>query len=207
MAYFFPSFNNADVGYLFLVYESTFDGEVRWLRCVYDDSRIYPLSFTIRAARTTSTRSDSVRQFHLHLAEHMHLNMELGVFDVPEVFLRPSAERGYLDHPDPGCNSLPGQILRTERLIISGRQSRCVGFRAFVDLLGTMGFVPSPLDDCSFSRPDPVNGVLSMIVLHCDDIRIVASADVLSEIDDTFSVAFDDYRRGKYTVSGYAFRI
>ena len=46
-----------------------------------------------------------------------------------------------------------------------------------------------------------------MIVLHCDDIRIVACADVLGEIDDAFSIAFDDYRRGTYTVSGYAFRI
>ena len=178
MALEYPTYSMADIGFMFFVYDYKFSGEHR-VRLVYDGSRQSPQTFTETYAPTV--RADSVRFFHVYLVEFC---LRLGQYDVPQAFLQSEVDCDLFVYPPKGFATRKGQILKMKRMLYGAKQSACLWFKKLDQFLRSLGFVTGPLDPCFFKRFDEVSQTYTLIILHCDDLRVAATESVLQEIHD-----------------------
>jgi hypothetical protein len=175
----FPEYRRSDIGFLFYVYDFKFSGEHR-VRLVFDGSRQSASTFTETYAPTV--RAESVRLFHIVCVEEGY---HIGQYDVPQAFLKADIDHDIFAFPPRGQAAFSGQILKLRRALYGGKQSAYLWFQMMNTFLLELGFRSSPLDACFYRRPD------ALLILYCDDLRIGASADVLSSIHAALLVRFD----------------
>jgi hypothetical protein len=163
----YPEYKKSDIGYLFYVYDFKFSGEHR-VRLVFDGSR--QSQSTYKETYAPTVRAESVRLFHIYcVVEGLHI----GQYDVPQAFLKADIDHDIFVYPPNGQSEFPGQILKLKRALYGGKQSAFLWFTMINNFLLSLGFEPSPLDNCFYRRPDAV------LILYCDDLRIGALPEVL----------------------------
>ena len=175
----FPEYRISDIGFLFYVYDFKFSGEHR-VRLVFDGSRQSASTFTETYAPTV--RAESVRLFHIVCVEEGY---HIGQYDVPQAFLKADIDHDIFAFPPRGQAAFSGQILKLRRALYGDKQSAYLWFQMMNTFLLELGFRSSPLDACFYRRSD------ALLILYCDDLRIGASADVLSSIHAALLVRFD----------------
>jgi hypothetical protein len=174
----YPGYKKSDVGFLFYVYDFKFSGEHR-VRLVFDGSRQSESTFKETYAPTV--RAESVRLFHIFCVEE---GLHIGQYDVPQAFLKADIDHDIFVYPPRGQGEFPGQILKLRRALYGGKQSAFLWFTMMNEFLLSLGFFPSPLDNCFYRRSDAV------LILYCDDLRIGASPSVLSSLHSSLSDKF-----------------
>lgn len=133
-------------------------------------------------------RPESIRFFHLYCVEH---SRHIGQFDVPCAFLQSESDCDIFVYPPEGNSEGPGQILRLRKMLYGAKQSAFLWNKKLDEFLVGIGFVSSALDPCFYKRKEGGSDVFTIIILHCDDLRVGASAAVLKEIHDAL---FDEYK-------------
>jgi hypothetical protein len=175
----YPEYQKTDVGFLFYIYDFKFSGEHR-VRLVFDGSRQSASTFSETYAPTV--RAESVRLFHIVCVEE---GFQIGQFDVPQAFLKADIDHDIFAFPPKGQAAFPGQLLKLRRALYGGKQSAYLWFQMMNEFLVGLGFRSSPLDACFYRRSD------ALLILYCDDLRIGATAEVLSSIHAALFARFD----------------
>ena len=175
----FPTFTKGEIGHLFYVYDYKFSGERR-VRCVYDGREQSPLTYNETYAPTV--RPESIRFFHLYCVEH---GLEIMQWDVPCAFLQSEADCDIFVYPPEGNADRPGQILRLRKMLYGAKQSAYLWNKKLDLFLKGLGFTTSLLDPCFYKRREPGADIFTTIILHCDDLRVGGTRDVVKIIHDS----------------------
>jgi hypothetical protein len=72
----------------------------------------------------------------------------------------------------------------TRKMLYGAKQSAFLWNKKLGGFLVGIGFVSSALDPCFYKRRETGTDIFTIIMLHCDDLRVGASAGVLKEIHD-----------------------
>jgi hypothetical protein len=178
----FPNYKKKDIGDLFYVYDFKFSGEHR-VRLVFDGSR--QSANTYKETYAPTVRAESVRLFHIFCVEE---GLQIGQYDVPQAFLKADIDHDIFVYPPRGQGEFPGQILKLRKALYGGKQSAFLWFTMVNSFLLSLGFEPSPLDNCFYRKSDAV------LILYCDDLRIGATPEVLASLHAALSKkVFCDY--------------
>jgi hypothetical protein len=174
----YPSYLKRDIGHLFYVYDFKFSGEHR-VRLVFDGSRQGASTYSETYAPTA--RQESVRLFHIVAVEESY---GIGQYDVPQAFLKAFIDHDIFAYPPKGQSAFPGQLLKLRKALYGGKQSAYLWFNMMNDFILELGFTPSYLDKCLYRRAD------ALLILYCDDLRIAATDEVLSDLHAAFFAKF-----------------
>jgi hypothetical protein len=174
----YPGYKKSDIGFLFYVYDFKFSGEHR-VRLVFDGSR--QSESTYKETYAPTVRAESVRLFHIFCVEE---GFHIGQYDVPQAFLKAEIDHDIFVYPPRGQGDFPGQILKLRKALYGGKQSAFLWFTMMNSFILSLGFHPSPLDNCFYKRSDAV------LILYCDDLRIGASPEVLASLHASLSEKF-----------------
>ena len=178
----YPEYKRSEIGHMFYIYDYKYSGEHR-VRLVFDGSRQSPNTYSITYAPTV--RAESVRLFHLYAVEYA---WEIQQYDVPQAFLRSDADCTIFVYPPNGQSDFPGQILKLSKMLYGSKQAAALWYNLLNSFLLKLGFIASSMDPCFYRRrcSDTVGATSArsdaIIILHVDDMRVAATADVLKEI-------------------------
>ena len=177
----FPDYKKTDIGHLFFIYDYKFSGEHR-VRLVFDGSRQSDATYNETYAPTV--RPESVRLFHVYAVEYA---WPIQQYDVPQAFLRSDADCDIFVSPPNGFAEFPGQLLKLSKMLYGSKQAAALWYNLINGFLMEIGFVSSTMDPCFYRRP--ITGAAdndacadAIIILHVDDMRVAASASVLTDI-------------------------
>jgi len=138
---------------------------------VFDGSRQNPETYTDTYAPTA--RGESVRLFHIFGVEE---GWEIAQYDVPQAFLKSKIDCDIFVYPPRNFAEFPGQILKLKLSLYGAKQSAALWNKLIDAFLREIGFAPSPMDPCLYTRQD------ALIILFVDDLRVAATPSVLADI-------------------------
>jgi hypothetical protein len=166
----FPEYKIKDIGHCFYVYDYKFSGEHR-VRLVFDGSRQSPSTYDDTYSPTV--RPESIRLFHVFAVE---MGWPIHQFDVPQAFLQSPIDHTIFVYPPRPNVEYHGQLLKLRLALYGAKQSAALFFKLLNGFLLTLGFESSTFDACFYKRHD------ALVIVHVDDMRVTAPADVLHQL-------------------------
>ena len=133
-------------------------------------------------------------------------NLDFGLFQVPQAFQGMGGTVFQGSSPF-GPKFSPDQVLGMERHLYSGQHAPASGYEMLAPFLRSLGFVASPFDRYLYKRTDPESGLLSLLILHYNDFRLVTTPKALKAFDGALKVEFPAHVRDRYVFSSYGFRL
>ena len=97
-------------------------------------------------------------------------------FDVPQAFLQSPIDHTIFVYPPRPNVEYHGQVLKLRLALYGAKQSAALFFKLLNGFLLTLGFESSTFDACFYKRHD------ALIIVHVDDMRVTAPADVLLQL-------------------------
>jgi len=106
-------------------------------------------------------------------------------YDVPQAFLKSKIDCDIFIYPPKGFAEFPGQLLKLKLSLYEAKQSAALWNKLIDAFLKEIGFAPSPMDPCLYTRKD------ALIILFVDDLRVAATPSVLADIHSALYAKFE----------------